>query len=81
LRQKRAPEEESKALVREFVQAAEQRWPRILSTSSETKEEKTEADNPFMAVVQWEDWSTTMAFDLLDEYRDKIPSFNDDVRF
>jgi malic enzyme len=30
--------------------------------------------------VQWEDWSTKMAFDLLRDYRDKVPSFNDDVR-
>lgn len=32
------------------------------------------------AVVQWEDFAKDQAFDVLSEFRDELPSFNDDIQ-
>lgn len=60
LRQKRSSPEEEKELIREFVTAAQAKWPAM--------------------IVQFEDFSTDMAFDLLAEFQSKAPAFNDDIQ-
>ncbi|MBX3198732.1 MAG: NAD-dependent malic enzyme [Labilithrix sp.] len=47
-------------LVRKFVLAVRERWPK--------------------AVIQWEDFGKDTAFDVLDAFRDVVPSFNDDIQ-
>ncbi|MDF2696243.1 MAG: malic protein NAD-binding protein [Labilithrix sp.] len=47
-------------LVRKFVLAVRERWPR--------------------AIVQWEDFGKETAFDVLEAFRDVVPSFNDDIQ-
>ncbi len=60
VRQKRLRGEAHLELVRKFVLAVRERWPR--------------------AIVQWEDFGKETAFDVLDAFRDVVPSFNDDIQ-
>ncbi|MBX3262372.1 MAG: NAD-dependent malic enzyme [Labilithrix sp.] len=60
VRRKRLRGEAHLELVRQFVLAVRERWPR--------------------AVVQWEDFGKETAFDVLDAFRDVVPSFNDDIQ-
>lgn len=60
VREKRLRGDAHLELVRKFVLAVRDRWPR--------------------AIVQWEDFAKETAFDVLDAFRDVIPSFNDDVQ-
>jgi malate dehydrogenase (oxaloacetate-decarboxylating) len=60
VRRKRARGEPHLALVRSFVDAVRERWPR--------------------AIIQWEDFGKETAFDVLDAFRDVVPSFNDDIQ-
>jgi malate dehydrogenase (oxaloacetate-decarboxylating) len=60
VRHKRLRGEAHLEIVRKFVLAVRERWPR--------------------AVVQWEDFGKETAFDVLDAFRDVVPSFNDDIQ-
>jgi len=60
VRQKRLRGDAHLELVRKFVLAVRERWPR--------------------AIVQWEDFGKETAFDVLDAFRDVVPSFNDDIQ-
>ena len=60
VRQKRLRGNAHLELVRKFVLAVRERWPR--------------------AVVQWEDFGKETAFDVLDAFREVVPSFNDDIQ-
>jgi len=57
---RRVKDEKYYALVDEFVNAAVDRWPKVL--------------------IQWEDFTNNHSFALLEKYRDKVPSFNDDIQ-
>jgi len=60
LKQRRVRGDEYDALIKEFMEACKERWPR--------------------ALVQFEDFANQNAFRLLDQWRHKVCSFNDDIQ-
>jgi len=58
--QHRGDDDEYYELIEEFVNAVQDRWPKVL--------------------IQWEDFTNNHAFPLLNNYREKVLCFNDDIQ-